>query len=611
MEGIDGLYRRRFAFSSKRRKEEFDVKRRNSNGEAIRRQVRTALGQEKADLVVVDGSLVNVYTAEIQKHYSVGVKGNRIVYVGEGPNYLIGPETTVVNAQGMYITPGFLDPHTHLDGVFRCAEYARHAVPHGNTTAISESAMVANAAGSEGVAWFCEATRDLPLRILILAPSMIPPFPEFETSKGFSYDDFATLLGQDFVLGIGETYWPRVTNLDERAVTRYALAEQLDKTKEGHAAGARGERLMAYLAAGTSSCHESTNAEEVLEKLRLGMGVMIREGSIRTELDAIAPIKDLGLDLRKVMLCTDLADPQMLLNHGCMDEVVRRAIRKGFDPVVAIQMATLNPANHFGLRDLGGIAPGAIADILLVSDLGELVVKTVIKDGIIVAQDGRLRGECRRYDYPEAAYHTFLVERVRAEDFRLPFPRKRSRVRIVDIVNETITREIQTELVTRQGNIAADPEQDILKMAHIFKHSHHVQRALGFVHGLGLKEGAVATSLIWDTNNILVVGATDREMAFAVNRLLEHQGGFIVVKGEHVVAELPTPICGIISDMRLEEIAQKMSEIEGGCRQLGCSVARPFLTLQTLVFTGLPFLRLTDRGLVDVRKRAFVDLILS
>jgi len=572
--------------------------------------IRTALGKEKADLVVLNGSLVNVYTGEIQEHCSVGITGTRIASVGEDLRHLVGDNTHVIDAQGQYITPGFIDPHTHLDSICQCAEYARYAVPHGNTTAVTESAMIANAAGKDGVDWFIEDSRDLPLRIFLVTPSVAPPFPAFETSRGFSFDDFQGLIKQDFVVGVGETYWPLVLDMDERAMTQYAVAREMGKTREGHAAGARGKKLMAYGAAGTTSCHEATTPEEAIDRLRLGMQVMIREGSVRRELEAIAAIKDLGVDLRGVMLCTDWADAQMVIEHGCMDALVRRAVASGFDPVTAIQMVTINPAEYFGLRELGGIAPGKIADLLLLSDLRQTAVATVIKDGVVVAEGGRLVRDPPRYRYPESAYHSFALDAVKEGDFYVPVSGTRAQVRVVDCLNETITQELQADLQAQEGNLIACPERDIIKMALICKYERRPQHAMGFVHGLGMREGAVATSIIWDTCNILVVGATEREMAFAVNRLLDHQGGFIVVRGEQVMAELPLPICGIISDMTLEEIARRMTEIEEGCRALGC-IPRPFLTLQTLPFTGLPYLRLTDRGLVDIRKREFVDLIIS
>jgi adenine deaminase len=578
----------------------------------IRDLIKTALGEEKADLVVLNGSLVNVYSGEIQEHCSVGIKGTKIAAVGGDLSHLIGEGTRVIDAGGRYITPGFIDPHTHLDSIVQCAEYARYAVPHGNTTAVTETSMIANAAGKEGVAWFMEDTRDLPLRIYLLTPSMAPPFPALETSKGFPLEAFREMIREDRVLGVGETYWPLVLDMDERAMALYAIAQEMGKTREGHAAGARGKRLIAYSAAGTTSCHEATTAEEALERLRLGMAVMVREGSVRRELAAIAAIKDMGVDLRGVMLCTDWADPQMLIEHGCMDALVRRAIAAGFDPVVAIQMVTINPAEYFGLRELGGIGPGKIADLLLISDLKEISVATVVKDGEVVAQGGRLVKDPPRYRYPKAARHSFALQRVQERDFAIPYEGKgeRARVRVVDCLNETITQELQAEVQAKEGNLIPSPEQDIIKMAHICKYEQRPQHARGFVHGLGIREGAVATSLIWDTNNILVIGATEREMAFAVNRLLEHQGGIVVTRGEQVVAELPLPICGGISDKPIEELARRIAEIEEGCRGLGF-IHRPFLTLQTLAFTGLPYLRLTDWGLVDIRTRKFVDLIIS
>jgi adenine deaminase len=577
---------------------------------AISDIIRIALGEKKADLVVLDGTLVNVYSGEIQGHCSVAVTGTKIASVGADLRSLIGETTHVIDAQGQYIAPGFIDPHTHLDSIVQCAEYARYAVPHGNTTAVTESAMMANAAGRDGVAWFVEDTRDLPLRIYLSTPSMVPPFPALETSRGFPREAFQELIKEDCVLGVGETYWPLVLDRDERAMAQYAVAQEMGKTREGHAAGARGKRLQAYCAAGTTSCHESTTAEEALERLRLGIAVMVREGSVRRDLEAIAAIKDMGVDLRNMMLCTDWADAQMVIEHGCMDELVRRAVASGFDPITAIQMVTINPAEYFGLRELGGIAPGKIADLLLLSDLKKVSVATVIKDGVVVAEQGALVKDPPRFRYPKAACSTFALEGVQEEDFSIPFEGERARVRVVDCVNETITQELQAEVQANEGNLISSPERDIIKMAVICKYDKRPRHAVGFVHGLGMGEGAMATSLIWDTCNILVVGATEREMAFAVNRLLEHQGGIVVTRGEEVMAELPLPICGIVSDKPIEEIAQRIAEIEQGCRGLGF-IPRPFLTLQTLAFTGLPYLRLTDRGLVDIRKRKFVDLIIS
>ena len=577
----------------------------------IEERIAAALGEEKADLVIADATLLNVLTREIQEGMWVGVKGGWIVYVGEEARDLIGPHTEVIEARGAYLCPGFIDPHAHLDSVYQCAEYARWVVPRGTTTTISETAMVANAAGEEGVRWFIEDTKGLPLRIYVLSPSMIPPFPEFETSKGFPYEAFEALIEEDFCLGLGETYWPRTVDRDSRAMRRYARVISLGKTLEGHSAGARGRKLIAYCAAGTTSCHEATGAKEALERLRLGMGVMIREGYIRRELEAISPIAKAGLDMRGVMLCTDFADPRMVMEEGCMDELVRRAIAYGFDPLTAIQTATINPATYFGLRRLGAIAPGRWADMILFEDLREIRVRKVIQEGRLVAEEGRLLVEIPRHRYPPEAYRTFALRGISPDDLRVPYPGREAVVRVIDVINETITKEGEARLEAEGGELRARPQEDIVKIAHISKHSPEPKLAVGFVRGTGLREGAVATSLIWDTNNVLALGTTDEEMVFAVRRLLELQGGLVAVRGKRVVSEFPLPICGIISDRPMEELAEEISRFEEGCRSLGIRLQRPFLTFQTLAFTGLPFLRLTDQGLVDIRGRRFVDLIIS
>ena len=571
--------------------------------------IEVALGEGPADLVVIGGTLVNVCTGELQEGVNLAIAEGRIAYVGEELRGLVSEETRVLKAHGLFLAPGFIDPHCHLDSIYQVAEYARWVVPRGTTTAVTEAAAMANAAGPQGVKWFVEDTEGLPLRVFVLSPSMVPPFPEFESSKGFPYEAFEELISQGRCLGLGETYWPRVLDRDPRAMERYAEVLRLGKRLEGHSAGARGRRLQAYVAAGTSSCHEATHWEEALERLRLGMAVMIREGYIRRELQAVAPVREAVKDLRGLMLCTDFADPEMVMESGCMDELVRRAIACGFTPMEALQMVTINPATYFGLRDLGALAPNRRADVVLFEDLERIRVKAVIKDGELVAEDGRLLEEPPRYNYPPEAYRTFALKEVRPSDFLVPYHGQEARVKVMEVASETITRAAEAVLKASGGNIPSDPGQDLLKMAHISKHSPEPRLALGFVKGIGLREGAVATSLIWDTNNILVVGVTEEEMAFAVQRLLEHQGGLFVVRGKELLASLPLPICGIISPRPMEELARGIRDVERACYDLGCKIPRPFLTLQTLPFTGLPFLRLTDQGLLDVRQRSLVELI--
>jgi len=571
--------------------------------------MKTALGTVPADVVFSGGQLVNVYSGEILPHLWVALKGDRIAYVGPPREASAGPETRVIELGGRFILPGFIDAHTHLDSIFQVRAYAEHALAFGNTTAVSEVAMIANAMGAQGVDCFLAEAAGLPLRVFVLAPPLVPPFPHLETSRPFPRDHFERLLSMEGCLGVGETYWARLIDLEERALRQYRLADRMGKRKEGHAAGAGGRKLIAYAAAGTSSCHESVSADEALEKLRLGMAVMIREGYVRRELSAVSGIAEKGVDLSHVMMVTDIADPEELVSKGGMNLLLRQAVELGFHPVQAVQMVTINAARYFGLTDLGAVAPGKVADLVVVDDLKEFRCSEVWASGRLVARDGRLSRRLEPFTYPDEALRSIALGRIGADVFRIPFGRDRATVRVVEIVNETITREAREEMAPKAGHLVADPGRDILKIAVFQKSRRDSIPALGFAKGIGLHSGAIATSLIWDTNNVLAVGLRDEDMAFAVNRLTLMGGGMVVVQGEQSIAELPLPVCGVISVKPLPEIVREIKEIEGACHRLGSGIRRPFLTLQTFCFTGLPFLRLTDRGLVDVRKMCLVPLV--
>jgi adenine deaminase len=571
--------------------------------------MNTALGRSPADVVLRGGHLVNVYSGEVLAHMWVATKGERIAYVGPAKDSLIGQKTEVRHVDGRFILPGFIDAHTHLDSIFQVGAYAQYAMAFGNTTAVSEVAMTANAMGVKGVEYFLEETRSLPFRVFFLAPPGVPPFPEVETTRPFTESFFQKLLGTGNCLGIGESYWPRVTDFEQRAMTQYEASEKAGKTREGHAAGARGSRLVAYAAAGTTSCHESVSTEEAVEKLRLGMAVMIREGYVRRELEAVSGIAGKGLDLRSVMMVTDMADPEELVKEGGMNLLLRKAVALGFGPVNAVQMVTVNAARYFGLNDLGGVAPGKLADMAIVSDLKDFNCEQVWLGGRLAAEQGRLLTPWVPYAYPEGSRKSVTLDRIHPDIFSIPFSGDKAKVRVEELVNDTISREIFVEMKAERGKLAADTARDILKAAVFNKTRPHAPPGLGFTKNAGLRTGAIATSLVWDTNNILTVGVTDSEMASAVNALIELKGGFVVVQGGKVMAQLPLPICGIISAKPLPEIVKGIKEVQEACHQLGSRLPRPFLTFQTFPFTGLPFLRLTDQGLVDVRKMTKVPLL--
>ncbi len=572
--------------------------------------MNTAQGRTPADVILSGGQLVNVYSAEILPHLWVAIKGQRIAYVGPPVPAMAGKETETHDLAGRFILPGFIDGHTHLDSIFQVGAYAEYALAFGNTTAVSEVAMTANAMGVVGVEYFLREIETLPLRVFVLAPPGVPPFPAVETSRSFPLEYFKKLLTLERCLGVGESYWPTVTGYGERALAQYEWSERIGGTREGHAAGARGSNLQAYKAAGTTSCHESVTAEEALEKLRLGMAVMIREGYVRRELDAVSGIARKGVDLTNAMIVTDIADPQELVEQGGMNLLLRKAVSLGFEPVKAIQMVTVNAARYFGLNDLGGIAPGNMADLVVVDDLKSFHCHKVWVGGRLVAQEGRPTGRFDPIAYPAESRHSIAIEGVNPEVFAIPCVLSRPRVRVVELINETITREAPVEMESRNGRLVADPARDLLKAAVFNKSDAQAAPGLGFTKGPGLRSGALAMSIIWDTNNILVIGASDQEMAAAMNELIRMQGGMVVVLGEKVIAAAPLPICGIISPEPLPRIVEEIKEVQAACQRLGSNLARPFLSLQTFSFTGLPFLRLTDQGLVDVRKMSRVSLFL-
>jgi adenine deaminase len=576
----------------------------------IKDLVLVASGRKKATAVLTDISLVNVYSREIQKDLSVGLFQNRIAYVGTDPKYLIGPRTQVTSGQGRYLLPGFLDAHTHIDSIFTCRSYAPYALATGNTTAITEMAMIGNPFGRKGIDLFMEEASGLPLKIFFLAPALTPPYPELETSLGMTPREFAGLLKKPQVLGIGEAYWPRVLSLDSRIMASYPLAHRLNKTREGHAAGARGKNFVAYVAAGATSCHESTNLDEAIERLRMGMAVMIREGFVRSELKAIAPIARMGFDLSRLMLVSDLFHPAQLLKKRGMNHLLAQAVAGGFDPLTAVQTVTRNVADYFGLRDLGGIAPGKSADLVLVDNLTDFNCLKVWSNGQLCWDENKSLMDLPSFPFPPEALESFSIPKIEPECFIISSFQAEVAIRTVKVLNQTITKEGQATLKSKQGLLFSDPDQDVLKMAVIQRGDKVPRPSLGFCQGIGLIKGALATSLTWDANNILVIGVTDHEMVLAVNRLLELKGGWVVCQDDRILAEMPLPIMGMISEKPLPVLVQEIEGIDQAIQSLGSSLEQPFLTLQTFCFTGLPFIRLTDKGLADIRKKALIETLL-
>jgi adenine deaminase len=428
-------------------------------------------------------------------------------------------------------------------------------------------------------------------------------------------DELRKLLKRKEVVGLGEPGWAEVIGGNQRVLDLITETIKRGKKVEGHSAGARGNKLQAYISTGVSSCHEPINAEEVRERLRLGLFVLIREGEIRRELEAISPIKDENIDLTRLAISTDGIGPWQLVKNGYMEFVVQKAIDLGFAPIRAIQMATINVAQHFALDDfIGGIAPGKYADIVIIPEIGTIQAEYVISNGQVVAQNGRPVVLPRRHRYPQSIQNSVNLARdFTASDFAIPVKSSRSqvKVRLMDQVTNLLTREEFIDMPVSDGQLKHDVNRDILKVAAIERFYGTGKRFVGLIRGMGLKRGAIATSASWDCGDIVVVGADETDMAQAVNRIKELSGGVVVCAGKKILAEISFPVVGGISIEPMETVADKFYDIQQAATNLGGNFPDMRLTLAILTSPYIPFLRICEHGLVNLRDNRFVDLIVG
>lgn len=566
-------------------------------------------GVAPPNCVIRNGRLINVFTNSIEENLAIVIKNGFIASIEEDTHRPSYPGIEVVDAEGLYLCPGFIDAHTHLDSIYPFYELVPYSIRGGTTTIISECGVVACACGIQGVESFVDSTKGYPLRCYFVAPPLTPPFPKMENALGLTLKQFARLLKREDFVGIGEAYWTRIVEGDERVLKQAALALSLNKRLDGHSAGARGKRLAEYIITGITSCHESVNVEEALEKLRFGVYIMIREGFVRKELKELSKLQDMDVDKRRIMMVSDLFDAVMLCEDGYLDSIVRRAIGYGLSPIEAIKMVTINPADYYGLRYLGAIAPLRHADILFLKDIQDISIEKVMINGEMVFTDGGFTKTIKPYQYTEEMKHTIETERLEEDDFKVKAHKKSNVIRVIEIANQTITKEIQYNAEVREGFIVKDLNHDIVPVAVIHR-GKGKRLGKGFIKGTGIADGAFATTLIWDTANILTIGSNEGDMKVAVNRLIEIQGGTVISKRGEIIYEFPMPVYGVIPLMTMEEIRDKTKELDEKMKVIGTTLTKPFLTLQTIPFTGLPFLRITDRGLADIKNKKLVSLFL-
>ena len=582
--------------------------------------IDVALGRLKADLVIKGATLVNVFTGELQEGIDIAVRKDRIALVGDA-EHTLGSHTHVIRAEGLYAAPGFIDAHVHVESsMVTFSEFARAVLPHGTTAIFADPHEIANVLGLRGLRMVWEESRQLPLKVFLCVPSCVPAStPEFETAGAeLRPEDVEEALSWPGVVALGEMMnYPGVLAKDEKVMAELRAALRAGKPIEGHSDGIMGAELNAYACAGISSCHEATRAEEVAERLRLGMWAMIREGSAWKDLRAcIKAITELGLSPRRAVLVTDDRHPGDLLAEGHMDHVIRRAIEEGVDPVVAIQMATLNPAEHFGLSHyIGAIGPGRAADIVLLTDLERVEVDMVISDGAVVARGGVMMVRPVKRPYPDEAKRTVRLKRpLEPSDFvlKVGVAEGEAKAHVIGVEEaKATTRHLIETVHISSGRIRPEPDRDLALVAVIERHKGTGNIGLGLVKGFGLRAGAAASTVAHDSHNLIVVGVDERDMALAANAVARAGGGMAVYKDGQELALLELPVAGLISEEPIEAVAEKAQALEDAWRELGCQMRAPFMTLSLLALPVLPELRITDKGLVDTVEFKLIDVLVS
>ena len=561
--------------------------------------INVARGFEKADLVIKNANIVNVLSEEIHKA-DIAIKDGIIAGIGE--NYSGEKE---IDIQGAYVIPSFIDGHVHLESTMMLpSEFAKVALPAGTTTVIIDPHEISNVLGLHGISFMHEAVKNLPLDVYTMLPSCVPATP-FETS-GFDLNsyDLSLLIDKPWVLGLAEMMnFPGVLNQDNNVMAKLELAKSRGKCIDGHAPYLHGKDLCAYIASGVKSDHECTTPDEAVEKLRLGMYVMIREGTAAKDLDALMPVLK-TCNTRKCIFVTDDRHPADLKEH--INGMVRRAVEAGVDPVKAVQIASLNTAEYFGLKNLGAIAPGYKADLLILPDLKTFKPDLVIKNGVVAAENGKLIAELPENE-ALAVRNSVNVRWITPEDFRIEA--NGSKVTALEVIpHQLITKSVVSEVKIEDGNAVSNIDNDTLKICVIERHRATGNIGKGFVKGFNLKCGAIASTVAHDSHNMIVIGTNDADMYAAAVALIKCKGGKVVVKDGEVISELPLPIAGLMSDRNFDYVVNKCEELNKTAHSIGCRIEDPFMTMGFLSLPVIPELKVTDKGVFDTNKFDFIDI---
>ncbi len=564
--------------------------------------IQTARGRKKADLVLKNAKVINVFTLEIEEK-DIAILGEVIVGVGSGYD---GKKE--VDLKGLYVSPGFIDAHVHIESsMVEVPQFTRAVLPLGTTSVIADPHEIANVLGYEGIRFMMESSKYNPLNVFFTLSSCVPSTPLETAGSELRAFDIFPFLREKWVVGLAEMMnYPGVLEADPDVLDKLKIVS--GKRIDGHAPGLSGQDLNAYIAAGVQSDHECTTVEEALEKLRLGMYIMIREGTGTKNLEALLPLVTPDNE-RRIMFCTDDRHPNDILDEGHINYMIKTAIASGLEPARAIRLATLNTAEYFGLQKLGAIAPGRIADLVVFDDFDRLDIKRVYKNGELAVLDG-----VPVYEPPSrakaAVRSSVNIKWLEGDEFQIPT--NGSKARVVGIVpDQIVTHTLEMPVKSRNGLVVSDVENDVLRFYVVERHRASGNIGKGLIKGFGMKSGALATTIAHDSHNIIVVGVDDRDIFKAVSTINKLGGGIVVANEGKVLDAIELPIAGLMSNKPLEFVSTRMSELIESVHSLGVPLNDPVMTLSFMALPVIPSLKLTDCGLVDVGKFEHVDLFID
>ena len=570
------------------------------------------MGEKKADIVLKNCSMISVYTNEIIKKNQIAISNDRIAYVGPDASHTVVNKTNVIDLKGKYITPGFADPHVHIDQFVMPSELAKKSLLCGTTSLFSDPIDIVSVAGYKGFQEFVRLTENLPIRFFHVVPGGLPVDRKFSHGKALTSSEEKSAIKHPNVLGLGEVFsWTKVTSRDPKTMKSLSAMLEADCIINGHTAGASEKKLNAYVSSGILSCHEPIDFDQVLERLRLGMWIMMREGSIRRDLKDIIPrLLSHGTHFDRLMFCSDGLDPTDIEQFGHIDHCVREAIKLGIDAIDAITMASKNCFDYYGMgKDLGGIAPGKLADLLIFNDLKSIKPNDVFVGGKLVVSNQKLIAKFRPNKISPWIKKTIKLKKFTPKDFVIKSKSKSVSANTITMLTEIITKLGSVELDTENGNVLASKDKDIWKVAAFDRTFGTSKHALGFLENFGADIGAFASTWSFHENDLIVIGSNESDMAFASNTLIKSQGGLVVVNDGKVISSLPLQFGGIVSTDSFEKVLSNFSSITNSIVDSGCVFKRPHLIPLFLPFLALPSIRILYGGIVDVKKRSYIPAI--